>query len=150
MKIYLFIIFNFLTIIKTYYIPYNTNLNETFNNFSFGSCFLGYLSDRNDIFQTINDNQPELWIWTGDAAYIDKINLKYFSSRVPLDLEYAENMFQKVKNEKCIFYISIILRKSIKLNFIKLIKSKITVINILKTFSLFNFGEVYPNDRSVG
>lgn len=84
-----------------YFIHNEKNFNKTLSNFSFGSCFMGFLSERDDIFKTINFNNPELWIWLGDAAYIDKINLNYFSSNIPLDVEYAQKMFNKVKQEKC-------------------------------------------------
>lgn len=97
-----FLIFLFLiSFINSYYIPCEKNLNKTFTNFSYGSCFLGFLSDRDDIFKTINKNNPELWMWLGDAAYIDKIKLNYLSNEFDFDEKFAIEMFQKVKKDKC-------------------------------------------------
>ncbi len=101
-KIKLLIICSFfINITLNYHIPCNKNINKTFNNFSFGSCFLGFLSDRDDMFNTINKNNPELWVWLGDAAYIDYYTMNYFSNNILVDLEYAQYMFNKVKNDKC-------------------------------------------------
>ena len=100
-KLFLIFLFGLFAISTCYYIPAEKNINKTFTNFSFGSCFLGFLSDRDDMFKTINLNNPELWIWLGDAAYIDHVNINYFSNNIPLDVEYAKGMFEKVKNEKC-------------------------------------------------
>jgi len=102
---FFFLIISFATFNLTYsyYIPSEENINKTFSNFSFGSCFLGYLSERDDMFKTINENNPDLWVWLGDAAYIDKININYLSSSISLDIQFAEKMFNNVKSEKCNF-----------------------------------------------
>lgn len=100
-KIFIFNLIGILTISSCYYIPAEENINKTYSNFSFGSCFLGFLSDREDMFKTINKNKPELWVWLGDATYIDFYTMNYFSANIPIDMQYAESMFNKVKNEKC-------------------------------------------------
>jgi alkaline phosphatase D len=53
-----------------YYIPEYHN-NKQINNFAFGSCFGGFLSENKDIFQAVLKRKPELWLWLGDAYYLD-------------------------------------------------------------------------------
>ena len=48
---------------------------------AFGSCF-HIFNMKNDIFATIGENRPNLWVWLGDAAYTDnvrKAGCKHFS-----------------------------------------------------------------------
>lgn len=97
------IIFQFLFLITqiyyslTYYIEETHHSNIT-NSFAFGSCFYGRLSYRFDMFNTINRNNPELWVWLGDAAYADNplnFNTKKF------DLQYSSDTFNKSKSNEC-------------------------------------------------
>ena len=37
---------------------------------AFGSCY-GIRDFKSDIFETIADDKPDLWIWLGDVAYVD-------------------------------------------------------------------------------
>jgi hypothetical protein len=39
---------------------------------AFGSCF-HIFNMKNDIFATIGENRPNLWVWLGDAAYTDNV-----------------------------------------------------------------------------
>lgn len=80
-----------------YYIEENHHKN-IINNFAFGSCFYGRLSTRLDMFKTIEEHNPELWVWLGDAAYADPIfplNEKIFN------YEFSQEMFNKSKNNEC-------------------------------------------------
>ena len=70
--------------IESYYIS-SSNKNTTLYNFSFGSCFKYRYT--NNIFETILKNNPQLWIWSGDAIYVAK-------------WRDAEEMFNKTKHNK--------------------------------------------------
>lgn len=39
---------------------------------AFGSCF-HIFNMKNDIFATIGENRPNVWVWLGDAAYTDNV-----------------------------------------------------------------------------
>jgi phosphodiesterase/alkaline phosphatase D-like protein len=41
----------------------------------FGSCF-GLFNKTSDIFKTVIENDPDLWIWLGDVTYADDLRLK--------------------------------------------------------------------------
>jgi len=71
-------------LISAYYINTN-NTNFTLTNFSFGSCY--NYRHKNKIFKTISKNLPQLWIWTGDAVYINSE-------------DDPELMFKNIKEEK--------------------------------------------------
>ena len=49
--------------------------NYSLDTFTFGSCYRGFLSSRYDIFEQINKNNPQLFIWLGDAAYVHNVTL---------------------------------------------------------------------------
>ena len=51
----------------------NINTEETgIVKIAFGSCY-GIWDYTNDIFRVVNENNPHLWVWMGDAAYTDKV-----------------------------------------------------------------------------
>jgi len=53
--------------------PYDERqANKSLLKIAFGSCY-GMLHFMTDIFKTINQYEPNLWIWLGDAAYTDDI-----------------------------------------------------------------------------
>ena len=39
---------------------------------AYGSCY-GLVNFYTDIFRSINEYQPHVWVWLGDAAYTDDI-----------------------------------------------------------------------------
>ena len=39
---------------------------------TFGSCY-GIKDWRTDIFKTVLETEPDVWIWGGDAAYVDNV-----------------------------------------------------------------------------
>jgi hypothetical protein len=84
--IIIFILTCLLKLIKSIYIEEKHHSNIK-NNFVFGSCFIGRISDKFDIFNTIRDNEPELYIWLGDAAYAD--------NKIPKLGEYFNYEFSK-------------------------------------------------------
>jgi alkaline phosphatase D len=97
--------FIFLILLKAYlfyYIPAG-NHNTTLTNFTFGSCYRGPKGWRQDIFQTINQNKPQLWLWLGDAAYVDNIFASivgYYRSTLDIDEERIETLFNYTKFNK--------------------------------------------------
>ncbi len=99
MKICFFILMLF-KIIKCYYIPEGHH-NKTLNNISFGSCYEGFLADRYDIFKSVLNERPEMWVWLGDATYLDNITYNYFKYEKDFSEIWVENMFDRTTNEKC-------------------------------------------------
>ena len=84
----------------SYYIEENHH-PDIINNFAFGSCFYGRSSTRLDMFKIILKNNPELWVWLGDAAYSDydlKEKGKIF------DYEFSQNIFNISKSNKCKYF----------------------------------------------
>ena len=51
-------------------------------NLAFGSCY-GIFSHTSDIFETIADQKPDLFVWLGDVAYVD--NPRHFG---PMPADY--------------------------------------------------------------
>lgn len=106
----LFLLFLFIQIIpdfQSYYLKHGSHQNTTLNNFTFGSCFKGFLSTRDDIFNTIIKTNPQLWIWLGDVTYLDDFsirNLNWFKRSMPFNFTEAEIKFNESKNE---YYYSI-------------------------------------------
>lgn len=41
---------------------------------AFGSCY-GIFNQKGDIFKYVNEEEPALWAWIGDAAYADETHL---------------------------------------------------------------------------
>jgi hypothetical protein len=85
MKIY--ILLSVLNIYLSYYIPSGDHQNITLTNFSFGSCFKGPNGWRQDMFKTIDQNDPQLWLWAGDAAYVT--------------MQTIDNLLKATKNNEC-------------------------------------------------
>jgi hypothetical protein len=106
MKILVFIINFILLTIKSYYIKPGLHSNITLANFSFGSCYRGFLSDRYDIFKIINQNNPNLWVWLGDAAYVHELHINVYKTNL-FDENFAKDIYQLVLNDECkLFYIN--------------------------------------------
>lgn len=80
----------------TYYIPQGYNNNLTLSNFTFGSCFGGFLATRYDAFKHITKMNPSLFVWTGDVTYVDlpKVSfINHFISTDDFDIERAYLMY---------------------------------------------------------
>ena len=59
---------------------------------AFGSCY-GIFSHTSDIFETIAEERPDLFVWLGDVAYVD--NPRHFG---PMPPEYIHERFELTKN----------------------------------------------------
>ncbi len=60
---------------------------------AFGSCY-GIFSHKSDIFETVVKDDPDLFVWLGDVAYVDSQTLD-FGAMPP---EYIKERFQMTKN----------------------------------------------------
>ena len=101
-KIFNFVIFIFLLIYsQSYYIQEGVNPSTIITNFTFGSNYYGrYLKEEN-IFQKIVSHNPNLWIWLGNAVYLDEPNFNYFTNtRQSMDWDFIKYLYEKVKNNK--------------------------------------------------
>ena len=100
-------IFNFSIVIllliysQSYYIQEGVNPNTIITNFTFGSNYYGrYLKEEN-IFQKIVSHNPNLWIWLGNAVYLDEPNFNYFTNtRQSMDWDFIKYLYEKVKNNE--------------------------------------------------
>lgn len=77
--------------------------NITLNNFSFGSCFGGYLKmdEKLDIFKQVLSRNPDLWLWLGDVAYIEPLSFNVFERTNRLDMDHVQKEFNFTKNNLC-------------------------------------------------
>lgn len=91
---------SFLQYTFSYYIAHGEHSNLTLNNFSFGSCWRGFLSYRYDLFNMINKNDPQLWLWLGDSAYIHP---KGFFLPPILYTEIATKLYKDNLEDPCIY-----------------------------------------------
>ena len=99
MKVFIFILLFFYS--QTYYIQEGHDPTKIITNFTFGSNYYGRYSQEEDIFQTIITHNPNLWIWLGNAVYLDKPNFNYFSnSPETMNWEFINLLYEKAKNNK--------------------------------------------------
>jgi hypothetical protein len=77
------------------------------NSFTFGSCFYGRFSTRLDIFKTIDQQNSDLWLWLGDAAYVDKHAIvDYWKSSHIVNFTLAEEIFNTSRNNECNLFLN--------------------------------------------
>ena len=97
----LFILFFIYSITNAYYIQEGHDSSKVINNFTFGSNYYGrYLTDE-DIFQNILNHNSDLWIWLGNAVYLDKPHFNYFNNtRESMDWNFIRKLYEKVKNNE--------------------------------------------------
>ena len=103
-KINLHRIFPFLFLIisvETYYIKEGHASSKIITNFTFGSNYFGRYSKSSNIFQKIQSRNPYLFIWLGNAVYLDQPKFNYFqSSPKKLDFEVIRALYKKVKQDE--------------------------------------------------
>jgi hypothetical protein len=104
MKIYIFFIV--IKVIFSYYISPGLHNDINITKFSFGSCYRGPYGWRSDIFHTISNNNPQLWLWLGDSAYVDKLTIfHYYRSTQDLNFTKVEEIFNDTKKNECIYFL---------------------------------------------
>lgn len=89
--------------INSYYIKENKSHNLSVNKFIFGSCFGGFLATRHDAFKVIKEKKPDLFVWAGDATYLDsrKVSIKnQFISTSDFDYEDAKKKYNETYNNE--------------------------------------------------
>lgn len=59
---------------------------------AFGSCY-GIFSHQSDIFEQIAADEPDLFVWLGDVAYVD--NPRHFG---PMPVDYIQERFTMTKD----------------------------------------------------
>ena len=86
---------------NSYYIQEGHDSSKIITNFTFGSNYYGrYLKEEN-IFEKILEHYSNLWIWLGNAVYLDKPEFNYFTNtRESMDWEFIKYLYQKVKNNE--------------------------------------------------
>ena len=86
---------------NSYYIQEGHDSSKIITNFTFGSNYYGrYLKEEN-IFEKILEHNSNLWIWLGNAVYLDKPEFNYFTNtRESMDWEFIKYLYQKVKNNE--------------------------------------------------
>lgn len=95
----IFIISFYIKYCESYYIQNGLNRNLNISKIAFGSCFSGFLSERDDIFKTINSNNPDLFIWMGDLTYLDELDYKLSFGIIPdFNLTEAEIRYNTTYN----------------------------------------------------
>ena len=99
--LFLLALFHLLKKCRSYYIPTGDHSSITLNNITFGSCFYGRESDRFDIFKVILKKKPQLWLWTGDAAYVDEPTIRFWKSSIDVNFTKASSIFNAAKENPC-------------------------------------------------
>ena len=75
-----------------------TPRDDTTIKIAFGSCY-GKPGKSNNIFETIGKDEPDVWIWLGDATYIDFDEItEYMSDINSPTAEHAKARFQDTLN----------------------------------------------------
>ena len=84
-----------------YYIQEGHDSSKIITNFTFGSNFYGRYSVEEDIFKKILSHKSNLWIWLGNAVYLDKPKFNYFSnSTEKIDWNFIRLLYEKVKENE--------------------------------------------------
>ena len=97
-----FLFFLYLLIsIKCYYIKEGHVSSKIITNFTFGSNYYGRNSESDDIFSKINEHNPNLFIWLGNAVYLDQPKFNYFrASPKTMDFDMIRVLYKKVKENE--------------------------------------------------
>ena len=83
----------------SYYIQEGHDSSKIITNFTFGSNYYGRYSKEEDIFQVIITHHPNLWIWLGNAVYLDKPQFNVFeSSPEKMDFDFIQRLYEKAKS----------------------------------------------------
>ena len=86
---------------KSYYIQEGLDSSKIITNFTFGSNYYGrYLKEEN-IFEKILEHNSNLWIWLGNAVYLDIPEFNFFSNtRKSMDWDFIKYLYAKAKNNE--------------------------------------------------
>lgn len=71
---------------------------------AFGSCFKFYRNQKTDVFKRISEHNPDVFLWLGDAAYIDNMPIVgYWTPEI--NMTKVEEKFNITKHDECILII---------------------------------------------
>ena len=86
--------------VSSYYIKEGHASSSIITNFTFGSNYYGRYSQNENIFKTILQHNSNLWIWLGNAVYLDQPKLNYFqNSPKEIDADFIKALLKKVKKK---------------------------------------------------
>ena len=86
---------------ESYYIQEGHDPSKIITNFTFGSNYYGRYSQEEDIFQIILTHKPNLWIWLGNAVYLDKPKFNAFKNTPEkMDWDFIKLLYEKAKTNK--------------------------------------------------
>ena len=87
--------------ISSYHIKEGHASSDIITNFTFGSNYYGRYSKDDNIFKTILNHNSNLWIWLGNAVYLDQPKFNYFqNSPKEVDSDFVKSLLKKVKNNE--------------------------------------------------
>ena len=87
--------------VSSYYIKEGHASSSIITNFTFGSNYYGRYSQNENIFKTILQHNSNLWIWLGNAVYLDQPKLNYFqNSPKEIDADFVKALLKKVKKNE--------------------------------------------------
>ena len=85
---------------QAYYIQEGHD-SKIISNFTFGSNYYGRFSKEDNIFKTIIEHNSDLWIWLGNAVYLDEPKFDYFeNSPKSMNWDYIKKLYEKVKSNE--------------------------------------------------
>lgn len=77
-----------------YFLP-SGSTGKSFKRIAYGSCYNGFLMQRMDMFKSIIEVDPEMFVWLGDATYVDDFAMHIITgSQFPLNKTEAELRFK--------------------------------------------------------
>ena len=122
--------------ILSYHIKEN-KINEDFilTNFTFGSGYLGRHSTNDNIFETINKHNSNLFIWLGNIIYLNTPNyFSFIKNSIKNNWTKGEKLYNKVKDNK----------------YYKMLEKKIPIIGIWDEYDygIYN-GNKYFKDKEI-
>ena len=97
----LFIFLALVISIETYYIKEGHSSSKIITNFTFGSNYLSRFSKSENIFEKILSHNSNLFIWLGNAVYLDQPSFNYFkNSPKSMDWDMMRALYKKVKENE--------------------------------------------------
>lgn len=61
------------------------DVSKTLTKIAFGSCYGQFNQSNPKIFTSITENDPDLFIWLGDAIYADEMYLPFMTTTLQYD-----------------------------------------------------------------
>ena len=82
---------------------------------AFGSCFRNwYYTNRTDIFSSISETVPDVFIWTGDAVYANRAHWFFGITPVRFSLPEVDGFFTQMSEDSRNHYLSLRLQETLQ------------------------------------